>query len=224
MPNRCLATAATEQVYPYHEPGSVSGHRRRLLHRASGGVLDLSTRWALNQACYRPGSIESLTVLGPPVAFSRPLEWSDDPVVGRPEVVPGTVDSADPPVGAFDTVVSTMTLCTARDVAGTLSAVAGWLRPGGQLLVLEHVLGTGLTGLAQRALGPVGTALGTGCRVDLDLGPLLRRSGFDLVDAARFTAWLGSGVPTPCLAGVARLRRPVPSPPPQEPTMSRSPT
>jgi hypothetical protein len=97
------------------------------------------------------------------------------------------------------------------------------LRPGGQLLVLEHVLGTGLTGLAQRAAGPVGAALGAGCRVDMDLGPALRRAGFDLTDAARFTAWLGSGVPTPYLAGVARLRPPAQSTLPQEPTMTRSP-
>lgn len=98
-----------------------------------------------------------------------------------------------------------MVLCTVADLDATLASVARWLRPGGQLLVLEHVLGTGLIGLAQRAGAPFGTALGAGCDLRLDLGAGLRRAGFQLTDAARFTAWLAMGVPTPYLAGVARL-------------------
>jgi SAM-dependent methyltransferase len=206
MLRRCLAAAATEQVYPYHEPGALSGHRRRLLHRAAGSVLDLSSRWTRNQACYRPGTVEHLTVLSAQLTFARPPEWTDDQMVEAPDVLAGTIDSVAPPEGTFDTVVATMALCTASDLDQTLASIARWLRPGGLLLILEHVRGTGLTGLAQRAAAPVGAALGAGCRVDQDLAGGLRRAGFDLTDAARFTTWLAAGVPTPFLAGVARVR------------------
>ncbi len=212
MPRRCLATAAMEQIYPYHEPRSISAHRRRILRRASGGVLDLSSRWVANRDLYLAGAVDSLTVLGFPGRAGVPRGSVEGHAPMPTEILGGTLDTAEPPSGAFDTVVSTLALCTAADLDFTLSAVAGWLRPGGRLLVLEHVLGSGFTGLAQRLVGPVGGAASTACRIDNDLAAALRRAGFELIDAARFTAWLAAGVPTPCLAGVARLHRAPPLP------------
>jgi hypothetical protein len=71
------------------------------------------------------------------------------------------------------------------------------------------VLGTGVTGLVQSALGPAGgsaRAGGVGCHLDQDLPAALRAAGLQLSDCARFTTRIGAVVPVPCLAGVARRR------------------
>ena len=40
---------------------------------------------------------------------------------------------------SFDTVVTTLVLCTVPEVAATLAEIRRVLRPDGRLLVLEHV-------------------------------------------------------------------------------------
>lgn len=206
MLRRCLVTSAAEQLYPYREPSALSGHRRRLLQRARGDVLDLSSRWAANRACYVPGALASLTVLSPPGPAPRPPGWADDPVTDNPVVLGTGLDGLGLPGGSYDTIVATLALCTAVDLDAALAGVAACLRPDGQLLVLEHVRGTGLTGLAQAAAAPFAQALGSGCRLDQQLAPALRRHGLDLTDCARFTARIAGGLATPFVAGVVRHR------------------
>lgn len=203
---RCVVTAAAEQLYPYHETPALSGHRRRLLQRAGGDVLDLSSRWVANRACYVPGTLTSLTVLGPQAPATRPPEWADDPVTDDPVVLGAGLDGLARTGGSYDTIVATLALCTAGDLDAALAGVAAWMRPDGQLLVLEHVRGTGLTGLAQAVAAPYVRAIGSGCHLDQQLAPALRRHGLDLTDCARFTARIAGGLPTPFVAGVVRHR------------------
>lgn len=205
VPGRCVVSATAQAVWPYREPDAVAGHRRRLLHRASGRVLDVSPDWAADRACLRPGAIEALSVLHGPVARAAPPEWADDPL-GEPQVLRADLDRlARAPAsvdGAWDTVVACTALCTASAPERVLAGATRWLAPGGVLLVLQHVLGTGLTGLAQRAAGPWQRA-GASCHLALDVADLLRRSGWQVTDAARFTSRTG-GVAVPWLAAVAR--------------------
>jgi hypothetical protein len=182
MPPRCLLSTAAGRLYPYREDPTLLAHRRRLLHRAEGRVLDLSDRWEADLACFRPAQVDSLTV-GVRVGGRRldrrlpgvpTLPW---PVARRSGPRPGTsglrptvvVASAgldalmgpepanDPgPPPLFDTVVASLTLCTVDSLDRTLEAIASWLAPDGQLLVAGHVLGTGVTGLIQSAFSPAG--------------------------------------------------------------------
>jgi hypothetical protein len=199
MPGPCVVTLAGERLYPYREPGALSGHRRRLLHKATGDTLDLSARWTRNQACFCPGAVSSLHVMAAPPGAARPLEWADDPVTGPPVVLAGA-----PRKGGYDTVVAAMTLCETDRLEVRLAEIATWLRPGGHLLALEHVCGVGLTGIAQRLVSPVALRVGTSCRLDQDLAAALRSTGFELTDAVRFTVRVAGGVPVPCMAAVAR--------------------
>jgi SAM-dependent methyltransferase len=203
MARRCLLATTVDHVPRALDDGVLGAHRRQLLHRAEGRVLDLSLRWEPNLAGYRPGAVRALTVTG--------LRRAGGPVPGvpRPEVVPRPVDAA---VAAFDTVVLSLTLCAAEDPAAVLRVAAGHLAPGGRMLVLEHVGGTGVTGMLQHLTNPVEWALGAGCRFDLDVPARARDAGLVLTDCARFRLWVASAVPTPCLAGVLVPRRPTTSP------------
>ena len=59
---------------------------------------------------------------------------------GRPvEVVEAPAERLPFPDSSFDTVVSTLVLCTVSDLPKTLAEVRRVLAPGGRLLFLEHV-------------------------------------------------------------------------------------
>lgn len=68
----------------------------------------------------------------------------------------GDAQSLDFPDSSFDTVVSTLALCTIPDAARAVAEAKRVLRPGGQFLLLEHVRSPLLPVRAvQRALDPL---------------------------------------------------------------------
>lgn len=112
------------------------------------------------------------------------------------------------PDNVADTVISTLVLCSVPDVQETLSELQRILRPGGQLLFIEHVAappGTWLRTL-QRGIRPVWMRLGDGCHPDRDTGAALTSAGFSSVEYDRFDT--GLPVVSPHIAGVATVGRP----------------
>jgi ubiquinone/menaquinone biosynthesis C-methylase UbiE len=126
---------------PFVWLGELAGMRRRrrtLVSRARGRVVEIGAGTGLNIAHY-PESIDDLVLLEPEPAMrrkltrrlqrhARPARIIDAPA----ECLPLTDDSVD-------TVVSTLVLCTVEDPERALAEIARVLRPGGQLLFVEHV-------------------------------------------------------------------------------------
>jgi ubiquinone/menaquinone biosynthesis C-methylase UbiE len=120
------------------ERAGMSKRREDLLRRASGRVLELGAGTGLNLAHY-PTEIDGLVLTEPAPPMASRLErrvkrsGHDHEVVAAPaERLPFEDDS-------FDTVVSTLVLCTVDDPRRAIDEIARVLRPGGQLLFLEHV-------------------------------------------------------------------------------------
>lgn len=68
----------------------------------------------------------------------------------------GDAQRLDFPDGSFDTVVATLALCTIPDDAAGVMEMARVLRPGGRLLLLEHVASPRwIVRFGQRVLDPV---------------------------------------------------------------------
>ena len=97
------------------------------------------------------------------------------------KVLEGSAESIPMDDASVDTVVMTWTLCTIPDVVTALREMRRVLRPGGELLFVEH-------GLApdeavrrwQHRLTPLWKGIAGGCHLDRPIADLVRNAGFDI--------------------------------------------
>ncbi len=107
---------------------------------------------------------------------------------------------------SFDTVVCAFVLCSVADVHGTLLRIGELLAAEGQLLILEHVRGTGVRGRLQDAAAPAWRRVARGCRANGDAIDELRRNGFAVTDCDRFRVNGAMPLLRPAVSAVA-IRR-----------------
>jgi ubiquinone/menaquinone biosynthesis C-methylase UbiE len=113
------------------------GGREWVCSRAEGEVLELAAGTARNLPFYREGINLIAVELSPEmlaIGRERAEQLSHDADLRQGDVQ--DLDFAD---GSFDTVVCTLGLCTIPDPRRAIAETRRVLRPGGQLLLLEHV-------------------------------------------------------------------------------------
>jgi SAM-dependent methyltransferase len=112
--------------------------RRNALAPARGRVLEIGGGTGFNLPHY-PADIEQLIVTEPAPGMleraRRRAAASDLPVT----VQQASAESLPFEDSSFDTVVSTLVLCSVHDVDRAVAEIHRVLRPGGQLLFFEHV-------------------------------------------------------------------------------------
>lgn len=123
------------------ERNGMQERRRRLLQRAQGRTLEIGAGTGLNLPLY-PDHIDDLVALEPQRKMAVGLERRANRSGLTPDVVLGPAEELPFPDDSFDTVVSTLVLCTVDDPEQTVREVRRVLRPGGRLLFLEHVRAT----------------------------------------------------------------------------------
>lgn len=140
--------------------------RRRLLAEARGAVLEIGAGTGLNLPHY-PAALEQLVLAEPGERIGSHIDLDRAPagVPVRLEQAPAEhLPFAD---GSFDTVVSTLVLCTVGDPQRAVGEVARVLRPGGRLLFLEHVRADrGWRQALQRRAARPWASFADGCRCD----------------------------------------------------------
>jgi SAM-dependent methyltransferase len=115
-----------------------AAHRRDLLGRARGRVLEIGAGSGANVLHY-PDGLDELVLSEPDPGMLRRAERRAA-ACGRPATLVLAPAEALPFAAAsFDTVVATLVLCSVADVARTLAEVRRVLRPGGAFLFCEHV-------------------------------------------------------------------------------------
>jgi ubiquinone/menaquinone biosynthesis C-methylase UbiE len=119
------------------ERAGLAARRRALLRQAAGRVLEIGAGTGLNARHY-PDDVE--------LVLSEPDELMADRLrdrvatLGRPvTVVLAGAEALPFADGEFDTVVSTLVLCTVPDMDTALREIHRVLKPGGRLLFMEHV-------------------------------------------------------------------------------------
>jgi ubiquinone/menaquinone biosynthesis C-methylase UbiE len=148
--------------------------RAQLLAGARGRALEIGAGTGLNLGHYGD-AVTDLVLTEPEEPMARRLERSLAGTGRGARVVRAPAEALPFDDGAFDTVVSTLVLCTAADPRLALAEAARVLAPGGRLLFLEHVR-SGDPGRArsQDRWAPLWRRVGHGCRCNQDTEALLR--------------------------------------------------
>lgn len=126
-----------DRVIAVAEAALFSGGRSWAVGHASGDVLEIAVGTGRNLPLYPPG----VRVLGIDNSAGM-LAVAERRVAAAGldvELRLADAQALDLPDGSVDVVVSTLTLCSIPDDAAAVREAARVLRPGGRLVMLEHV-------------------------------------------------------------------------------------
>ena len=182
MSNHRVFAALYDRITAHVEHAGFAAKRRELLAPLRGDVVEIGAGTGANLDHYN--ELNSLICIEPDLAMRRRLERrirSDElrfPVrVLDCELGRGQVPLPD---GGVDAVVSTLVLCTVGNVSAALREIRRLLRPGGDLILIEHVGNTGPSRLVQTALTPVQRVVAGGCHLNRDTRAAVAAAGFDV--------------------------------------------
>jgi ubiquinone/menaquinone biosynthesis C-methylase UbiE len=171
LPHLINSAMRNRELWPYRE---------RTISRAQGRVLEIGVGSGLNLPLYASGvqEIVGLEPLGRLAAMAqRAGARSARPVT----LIRGSAESIPIDSETVDTVVTTWTLCSIPDALRALAEMRRVLKPGGQLLFVEH-------GLApdeavrrwQNRLTPLWKRIGGGCHLNRPIQALIQSAGFEI--------------------------------------------
>jgi len=182
----------------------MGGRRTRLLAGARGAVLEIGGGTGANLAHYR--DVDRVVVTEPDPFMRRRLDQKLAEARVPLEVSATGAEALPFPDGSFDTVVSTLVLCTVPDQESALEEVRRVLRPGGRLLFIEHVRAAGSTARWQDRLDPLWGRLHGGCHPNRDTVAAIEEAGFEIETFESFYPPIFLSSFTPHVQGSATIR------------------
>ncbi len=179
--------------------------RQEVLAPARGRLLDIGFGSGLNVAHY-PKEVTSVVGIEPNPGMEKLARQRISAATMPIEFKIGSGESLPFKDGSFDTVVTTLTLCTIDDVETALREARRVLAPDGRYVLLEH----GLADEAnvqkwQRRLNGINMKMLGHCRLNRPISTLVTDAGFQFQTskqfwfpgAPRFAGWMTLGVAVP---------------------------
>jgi len=169
----------------------LSSRRARLLSGLSGKVLEVGVGTGSNFEHYSE-EIELIGIEPSPYMIPRAIKKKEVLLLpnkitllnigcGYPEM-----EKLIKP-NSLDAVVCTLVLCTIPDPYRALKNFMKWLKPGGKLLILEHIRSHNSPGgKLQDILNPIWKKVADGCHLNRSTDLLLAGSDFQVVREERF--------------------------------------
>ena len=183
--------------------GQIMKRRSFVVPHAKGKVLELGCGGGINQEFYDTAKVTEFSGIDPHEGLLEAARtageargWSTQIKQGVGEEIPFTASQ-------FDTVVCTYTLCSVEDPARVLSEVRRVLKPGGQMLFLEHGRAPDASVAKwQMRVEPLWKRMAGGCHLTRPIGSALRGAGFDveplgqgyMPKTPRIAGWMEWGV------------------------------
>ncbi|MHB8595837.1 MAG: class I SAM-dependent methyltransferase [Ktedonobacteraceae bacterium] len=191
------SSTSQEMISPIHHPRFASWYercastrserrfmgplRKEIIDQSSGLVLEIGAGTGLNFQFYQPARVERVEAVAPDATMLRyarerlssahvPIELTRAPA----EVLPFANET-------LDSAVTTLVFCSVADPLRGLHEVKRVLKPGGLLLMVEHVQAQGaIAARVQDALVPLTTRFAGNCHWNRDTASTLRRAGFQI--------------------------------------------
>jgi ubiquinone/menaquinone biosynthesis C-methylase UbiE len=159
---------------------SLNRIRREILSAASGEVLEIGFGTGVNLSYY-PSEVRKITTVDPNPGMTARAQKRIDASSMSVDTRTLTAEVLPMPDNSFDTVVSTMTLCSIPDVVRAVGEVYRVLKPGGRLLFFEHGLSPDpKIQVWQNRFTPISKTLGAGCHLNRNMQTVVETQPFDL--------------------------------------------
>ena len=155
--------------------------RKEIVAQAHGIVLEIGAGNGLNFAFYEPGLVERVEAIEPDTAMLRyareriatarvPITVTQAPV----ETLPFADET-------FDTALATLVFCSVTDPKRGLREIRRVLKPGGRLLLMEHVRAQGaIASRVQDLLVPATKFFAGNCHWNRDTARTVTEAGFQI--------------------------------------------
>ncbi len=155
------------------------GLRRKTAGAAEGLVLEVGAGAGHNFAFYDPSRVTSVQAVEPDATMlayaHKRAELTSIPI----SLTQAPSESLPFPDNSFDTAVVTMVFCSVSDPQRGLREIMRVLKPGGRLLMAEHVRsGNGALAGIQTAMVPLTVTFTGNCHWNRDTAATVQASGF----------------------------------------------
>ncbi|MGW0662008.1 class I SAM-dependent methyltransferase [Streptodolium elevatio] len=177
--------------------------RARLIGGATGDVLEIGAGVGGNLPYYANADHVCLVEPDPAMRKALAARLGRSPVAA--EIGTGTAEETPYPDGRFDTVVSSLVLCTVDDIDRSAAEARRVLKPGGTFLFVEHVGSPDPKARRrQERVEPVWRRLFGGCRLTRDPVAALEKAGFTEIRTETVDLGRQPGLTKPVILGSAR--------------------
>lgn len=162
--------------------------RKEVIAEAYGRVLEIGIGTGANLAHY-PAQVTEIVGIEPDAGMlERAGSTAANLKLPAPLILAtGDAQALDYPDERFDTVLMCLVLCTIPDPLKALQEARRVLKPGGQVIFLEHVRSPD-AGVAkwQDRLTPAWKVLGCGCHLNRDTAATFKQAGFHFQRIRRY--------------------------------------
>ena len=178
--------AMYDRMMAAEEKGHLKDARSHIVGGARGRVLEVGAGTGANFPYYEAGRTGTIVATEPdPYMLARarrrleelrlPIELQQAPAEGLP--------FAD---DSFDTVVSTLVMCSVDSLEEALREIRRVLKPGGEFRFFEHVRSISSVGaFFQDVATPAWRWLGAGCHPNRDVAAAIEGAGFQIRELRR---------------------------------------
>jgi ubiquinone/menaquinone biosynthesis C-methylase UbiE len=186
------------------ERAGVRALRKELLANARGRTVDIGSGTGLNLPHY-PDDLDELVLAEPDPAMRSRVEQHLVRHRRQARLIDAPAERLPFADGSVDTVVSTFVLCTVDVAEVALDEIVRVLRPGGELLFIEHVRSDAPALAAwQNRLAEPWRRFARGCHCNRDTAHLIATSGLTIDDIHEQPWRAMPPIVRPLIAGRAR--------------------
>ena len=166
----------------------VTEHRRELLDRLAGRVVEVGAGSGLNFPHY-PATVSEVIAVEPEPYLRRLAEQAAATASVPVEVIDGSAEQLPVEDHTFDAGVLSLVLCSVDDVDRALAELRRSIKPGGELRFYEHVAAEqGALRRVQHLLDHLWPRLFGGCHTAREAVAAIEQAGFEIDRCRRFSS------------------------------------
>ena len=165
------------------ERAGIAERRHELLAGLEGDVVEIGAGTGASLPHYELA--RRVVAIEPDASMAKRLPHRLEEAKVPVEVVTARAEKLPFPDESFDAAVAAFVLCSVDDPQAVLAEARRVLRPGGKLVLLEHVRGDGRTGRWQDRITPLHSKMAGNCHLNRDTRATVVAAGFDATAVER---------------------------------------